>query len=157
METLITCKEGCEKILANETTLYHGKLQTKGRGWILAQWNDAPPHDLCFAYHMLKNPRKVSVASVNGLTEKLLDLFTTHIKEKRIVEPWPLLFFSASAEKLIHRAKTVEKNWLYKLQKKISRVAKLFQKGIPPNSKWTEGFFVYFIDFDEALVSFQAL
>ncbi|HBR14735.1 MAG TPA: hypothetical protein DD723_04210 [Candidatus Omnitrophica bacterium] len=89
METLITCKEGCEKILANEAALYHGKLQTKGRGWIIAQWNNAFLQELCFAYHILKDPLKVGAPSVNVLTEKLLDLFTAHIKEKRIVEPWP--------------------------------------------------------------------
>jgi len=157
METLITCKEGYEKILANEAVLYHGKPQTKGHGWILVQWNDTWPQDLCFAYHIFKNPLKVSATSVNDLTEKLLHLFTTHIKEKRIVQSWPLLFASSGDEKLIHRAKTVEKNWRDKLQKKMSRVAKLSQKGIPQGSKWVEGFFVHLTDFDEAFVSFQAL
>ncbi|HBR14741.1 MAG TPA: rRNA methyltransferase, partial [Candidatus Omnitrophica bacterium] len=157
METLITCKEGYEKILANEAALYHGKLQTKGRGWIIEQWDGDLPQDLCFAYHILKNPLEVSAVSVNDLSEKLLDLFTSHVKEKRIVEPWPLLFFSCDNELLIHRAKTVEKNWLDKLQKKMSRVAKLSQKGFSDSSKWAEGFFVHLIDFTQALVSFEAL
>ncbi len=156
METLITCKKGCEKILANEVALYHGKFLTKGRGWILTQWNEASPEDLCFAYYIFENPLKVSATSVNSLTEKLLDLFTTHIKEKRITKSWPCLFSSSGEEQLIHHAKTVEKNWLDKLQKKMSRVAKLSQKDIP-HSSFAEGFFVHFINFNEAFVAFKAL
>jgi len=157
MKTLITCKEGYEKILANEAALYHGKLQSKGRGWILAQWDEALPQELCFAYQILINPVKVSASSINGLIGKLLDLFTTHVKQKRIVEPWPLLFSSSGDAQLIHRAKTVEKIWLDNLQKRMSRVAKLSQKSILNGSQLADGLFVHFIDFDQAVVSLQAI
>lgn len=157
METLLTCKEGYEKILSNEVASYHGKLQAKGRGWILAQWDDVWPKNLCFAYHILEDPIKVSATSVNGLTEKLLNIFTKHIKEKRIDKPWTLLFSSSGEEKLISRAKIIEKNWLEKLKKKMSRVSKLSQNNTPRGSELAEGFFVHFTDFDKAIISFKAL
>jgi len=155
MSFLITCKDGCEKILANEAAFYSGKLQSKGRGWILAQV-DAPA-DLCFAHCILENPIKISAVSVNSFAEKFAEVFLTHIAQMRIDEPWPFLFFSSTDAPLIHRANAVEKCWLEKIQKKMSRVAKLSQRGIPRGSKFSEGFFVHFIDFNQAFVSFQAL
>ena len=162
---LITCKTGYEKILAREITLHNVNLQTKGRGWIIAQWekhslpkqHDTPLTDPCFAYNILENPVSVCGASVNILTEKLINLFITHIGQTRIVKPWALLFSSSGNEQLIHRTKTVEKYWLNKIRKKMSRVAKLSKEGMPHCSRFVEGFFVHFIDFNQAFVSFKAL
>ncbi len=164
MDVLITCKEGSEKIASNEIVFYNGKVQSKGRGWILAQWtnpaqppNAAPLADPCFAHYLLENPVKISAASVNSLTEKLIDLFTSHIAGQKIVDPWPLLFSCSDEEQLIQRVKTVEKYWLEKIQKKMSRVAKLARKGLPRSPEFTEGFFVHFTALNEAFVSFRAL
>ncbi len=154
MKTLITCKEGWEKILSRETALYGSSLRGQGRGWILTEWIHTPPEELCFAQYLLKNPCLITATSVNNLTAKLLDLFTAHIQGKRIEGPWPLLFFSSADKRLVHRAKTVEKNWLAQLQKKVSRVAKLAQTDFPNGSREGEGFFVYFTRLDEAVVSF---
>jgi 23S rRNA (cytidine2498-2'-O)-methyltransferase len=157
METLITSKEDFEKILANEAAAYQGKLLTKGRGWILVQWDTSLPKEICFACHILENPLTVSADSVNSLTEKLLDLFSAHMKEKRVTAPWPLMFSSSSEEQFIQHAKTLEKNWLNKLQKKMSRVAKLSQTEIPQCSDFMEGFFVHVIDFNKVYVSYRAV
>lgn len=157
MKTLITCKEGWEKILIHEAALYHGGLQDKGRGWALIEWRAALPEELCFAHDILKNPFKIGAPSVNGLTAKLLDIFTAHIKGKRIEGPWALLFFSSGDKRLIHRAKMVEQNWRGQLQKKVSRVAKLSKKNFPQGSRKSDGFFVYFTRLDEAFVSFETV
>ena len=157
MDLFITCKEGFEKILASETALSRGVVQTKGRGWIISRWQETPALDLCFAYHILENPLTVSAASLNSFTDKLADLFLTHIKDMRIDGPWGFEFSSSGNEQLIHRAKTVEKGWLEKISKKVSRVAKLSKKGVPHSPQLSEGFFVHFTDFDQAFVSFKAL
>jgi len=162
---LITCKINYEKILAREIALYNVDFLTKGRGWILAQWEkqtltkqyDTPLTNSCFAYHLLENPADVRAASVNSLTESLVNLFITHIGETRIVEPWKFLFTSSGNEQLIHHAKSVKKRWLNKMAKRLSHVTRLSQEGIPYGSKFTEGFFVQFIDFNHVFVSFRAL
>jgi 23S rRNA (cytidine2498-2'-O)-methyltransferase len=157
MKTLITCKEGWETILVHEAALYQGQLRAKGHGWALIEWSAALPEELCFAHYILKDPCKIGAPSVNGLTAKLLDLFTAHIKGKRIEGPWPLLFFSSVDKRLLHRAKTVEKNWLDQLQKKVSRVARLSQTDFSNSSREGNGFFVCFTRLDEAVVSFEAV
>ncbi len=163
MAVLITCKEGCEKIASNEVVFYNGTIQAKGPGWILAEWTSiktpqaSPLEDPCFAHYLLENPIKISAASVNSLTEKLIDLFTSHIADQKITDPWPLLFSSSDDEQLIQRVKTVEKYWLEKIQKKMSRVAKLARKGLTQSPEWTEGFFIHFTALGEAFVSFKAL
>lgn len=157
MTTLITCKEGWEKTLASEAALYQATVQTSGRGWILAETAGQDfLVEFCFANNFLENPTKLSAGSVNNFAEQLATLFLTHIKDTRIVEPWPFIFTSSGDEQLIHRANIVEKNWLEKIQKKVSRVAKLAQKSIPHDTKFTDGFFVHFIDFEQAFVSFKA-
>ena len=153
MTNLITCKNGCEKNLAREIRLYKGTVAMIGRGWILAQHSEPTP---CFAYSLLENPQKISAASVNDFTEQLLNVFTSHLTDKRITQPWPLIFSSGGDEKLLHRAKTVEKSWREKLQRKMSRVAKLSTSNLLPSEQFVDGFFVYFIDFDQAFVSFKA-
>jgi len=157
METLITCKETYEKTLAKEAALHQGTPQASGRGVVIVNWGDAPLPDLCFANHILKNPVPTSNASVNGMTEQLLNLFCEHIKGKRVTSSWPAVFASCGDEKLLRRVQAIEKNWLDNLRRKLSRVAKLATNNIPAGSNWIEGFFVYFINFEEAFVSFQAI
>ena len=162
---LITCKTGYEKILAREIALYNGSLQTKGRGWILAQWEKqtlskqhaTPLPDPCFAHNILENPVSVCATSVNSLTEKLLNIFTKNLGQTRIVEPWAFSFSSSDNAQLIQRTKSVKKYWSNKIKKKMSHVAKLSKEGFPHSSKLVEGFFVYFTDFNQAFVSFKAL
>ncbi|MBF0385216.1 MAG: rRNA methyltransferase [Candidatus Omnitrophica bacterium] len=164
-QILITCKTDYEKILAREIASYNFTPQTKGRGWILAQLENKTlfkEHRTqltipCFAHSIRETPIAVSAASVNSLADQLVNLFLTNLGSKRIADPWAFLFSSSGNEQLIHRAKSAEKSWLNKLQKKISRVAKLAREGIPYNSSFVEGFFVHFIDFNQAFVSFKAL
>jgi len=162
---LLTCKTDYEKILAREIALYNIKLQTKGHGWVLTQDtgktaskdHDTPITDPCFAYHILENPIKLTGTSVNDFTEKLINLFTENIGQSRITDSWARSFLSSGDEQLIKRTKTIEKNWLNKMQKKMSRVTKLSKEGIPHHSNFADGFFVHFTDFNQAFVSFRAL
>ncbi len=161
---LITCKPGYEKTLTREMELFHLHLHTKGRGWILAQWDDSSSprqHDTslidpCFAYHILENPVLIHASSVNALADELLNLFITHIGQTPITEPWARLFSASDTDQCIQRARIVEKCWHTKALKRISRVTKLSKEGIPPSTKFSEGFFVHFIDFHQVFVAFKA-
>jgi 23S rRNA (cytidine2498-2'-O)-methyltransferase len=162
MNFLITCKPDFEKILAREIALDGLALKTQGKGWVLAQGDDAAHpdeflSDLCFAQYILENPVEISATSVNSLAEKLVETFVTHIGSARIVEPWPFLFFSSGDEQLIHHAGTVQERWTEKLRKKMSRVARLAMEGIPSGAQFAEGFFVQFTDFNKTQVAFRAM
>ena len=162
---LLTCKTDYEKILARELAAYHIDVQTIGDGWILAQWvtkalsqqSETPLTNLCFAYHILENPIAINAISVNEFTEHLIKIFTAHIGQERITHPWALSFSSSGNEQLIKRTKTIEKTWLNKMQKKMSRVVKLATEGIPYSPTPANGFFVHFTDFNQAYISFRAV
>lgn len=164
MDILITSKVGFEDILARESSLYHFNCLKKGQGWILVRGDDPKLSDnpetsltdLCFAQYVLKDPVISSATSVNSFAEKLSNDFLAHIGQTRIVDPWPFLFISSDNDQFIHRAKTVQDCWLEKLSKKMSRVAKLSREGIPSSTKFGDGFFVHFTDFNQAFVSFGA-
>ena len=161
---LLTCKEGSEKVLAREIALYHLAVSAKGNGWILAAPEEPSasprPEPLlgvpCFAYHILENPIAVSAASVNSLTEQLITLFITQLAQTRLTDPWPLSFCSCGNEQLLGRTKSVKKNWIDKMQKRMSHVAKLAREGIPYRPEFTQGFFVHLTDLSKAFVSFRA-
>jgi len=162
---LITCKTGCEKILSRELAVYGIRLEEKNRGWVLAKWDerprtrehDTPLEDPCFAHTIFKSPVMIHSPSVNGMTDNLMDLFTRHIEHTRITAPWALHFSCCDDKKIPPRMKTIAKHWINKIQKKMSRVAKLSREGIPHSTRFTEGFFAHFISIDHAFVSFQAL
>ena len=59
-------------------------------------------------------------------------------------------------KKLLQHKKSVKKNWLVKMRKRMSKITKLAQEGIPHRSKFSEGFFVHFASFDQIFVSFKA-
>lgn len=159
MDFLITCKEGYETILSRETALYGLNAPVQGRGWLLARGDQptVPFAEFCFAYAILESPFAVEAPSVNSLVGKLADEFMQHIGTQRIDAPWARLFFSSGDERLIQHAGTVEKCWLEKAQKKMSRVVKLSRAGIPSGASFSDGFFVHFTGFNKALVSFRAL
>ncbi len=164
MDLFITCKPGYETTLTRELALYNIAAQTRGNGWIRAQLNrkkqtkrQTPLSDACFAHLTLEDPVQIRETSANAFTAKFVELFMASIKHTCINNPWQFLFTSADNKQLIHRAKTVENYWFNTISKKMSRVAKLARKGIPYCATFTQGFFVYFVDFNLAFVSYKAL
>lgn len=164
MTTLMTCKEGWEKIMAGEAALYGGTLRSKGRGWALVEWRETTfeksfnaHNGFCFAHYIMEGPQKISAASVNSLTARCVDLFLAYIAGKRIDKPWPYHFSASGDEQLAGRAQNVEADWRKGLAAKVARVAKLAVKDVPYQPQFTDGFFVHFTDYGEAFVSFGAL
>jgi 23S rRNA (cytidine2498-2'-O)-methyltransferase len=161
---LFTCKEGYEKVLSREIAEDSLKVISKGLGWLLAAPDETPSssktyvlHNIpCFAYYIFENPTLINAASVNSLTEQLITLFSKHYAKTRLTESWPLSFTSSGNEQLLQHEKSVKKNWLVKMRKRMSKITKLAQEGIPHRSKFSEGFFVHFASFDQIFVSFKA-
>lgn len=160
MTMLLTCKEDYEKTLAREIISFDLASEREGKGWVLTKPVGQPALQqgggLCFACEVLEEPVEIQGASVNNFTEVLLNTFLAHLGSKKIDTAWGYRFFSSSQENLIHHAGTVGQLWLEKLKKKMSRVAKLAQEGIPRGPEYNEGFFVYITDFNKAFVSFRA-
>ena len=164
MDLFITSKPGYESILTSELGLYNFNATNSRAGWVFIE--SAPQtknnqqnylFELCFAQTILKDPFEIKAKSANALASELTDLFMTSIKEKRIDSQWPYYFGSANKEKLYQRTKTVEGVWLKNISKRLSRVSKLLTREIPYRPEFSEGFFVYLIDFDHAIISSSAL
>ena len=161
MNTFLTCKEGFEKVLAREGVFYGLTPKSQGQGWVLADGEGKSTFQegggLCFACEILKGALDIRTTSVNAFTDKLLDVFLTHLGSRHIVDSWAFHFFSCGKEQLIHHAGTLQERWFEKFRKKMSRVAKLAQAGIPQGPAFGEGLFVCVTDFNQAYVSFQAI
>src|SRR6185503_19249448 len=82
----------------------------------------------------------------------LVDIFAQRLGTTRLEKPWNFGFVGGADEKLIQRAATIEKRFLERLQKKMSRVSKLAR-----HAASGQGFFVTVTDFKEAFVSFKAV
>ena len=164
MDLFITSKPGYEDVLTAELALYNLNAINSRAGWIFIESipeikNNQQNYlfELCFAQTILKNPLEINAKSVNILASELTDFFITSIKGRRIDSEWPYFFGSANEEKLYQRTKTVENIWLKNIGKRLSRVSKLLIKKIPYYPKFSEGFFVYFINFNRICVSLNAL
>ncbi|MBF0121859.1 MAG: rRNA methyltransferase [Candidatus Omnitrophica bacterium] len=161
MNTLMTCKEGFEKVLAREVMTYGLTPESQGQGWVLAKeigtCSFQEAGGLCFAIDILKDVIDIRTTSVNTFTDNLLEVFLTHLGTRRIIDPWTFRFISCGKEQLIHHALTLQERWFEKLRKKMSRVAHLAKNGIPQRTVFGEGLFVCVTDFNQAYVSFHAL
>ncbi|NQT28754.1 MAG: hypothetical protein HQ570_04065 [Candidatus Omnitrophica bacterium] len=158
MNLLITCKRTYENILIREAALNNINVKCGGLGHIFASSNfKTVKPEFCFAELIFKDPHEISADSANALTVKLSDLFTEHIKNKKINLSLPFIFAFSPEDKLNLRVKTVKKAWLKKISKKVSRVSKLLDENLTLTDDFQEGFFVYFTGFNKAFVSFFGL
>ena len=89
MDFLITCKPDFEKILAREVALSKGSEQVHGAGWLLVRCSDGLAFNgLCFGQYILYDPVSVKATSVNSFAVKLIDLFLSHLGDRRVSDPW---------------------------------------------------------------------
>lgn len=164
MDLFITSKPEYEAFLTAELALYNLNALNSRSGWVFIELahkaksnSQSYLFELCFAQTILKDPVEINAKSANALVSELTDFFMKSIKEIRIDSEWPYFFGSADKEKLYQRTKTVETAWLKNIGKKLSRVSKLLRREVPYRSEFSEGFFVYLIDFNRAVVSLEAL
>lgn len=157
---LFTCKPAFEKVLSREIELYGLKADCVSSGCVVSGPVDGQPAvaEACFAVTVLENPRTIKTDSGGALVSALADAFSSHIAERRIEAAWPRVFFTAGEdERLLHHAKTIEERWLEKMRKKMSRVIKLSEPGIPRGPEFSDGLFVHFTDFNHAQLAFRGL
>ena len=155
-QMFLTCKPAHETVLVRELGLYGWKAAPGGEGWVLASFKEPYP-DICFAESAGESPVEITAASANKLTAELVDLFMASLKDKRVDEPWPLVFSAVGRDAgLSKRVKTVRAGWLKKIQKIVPRVMKLAGEELPAGCAAGRGFFVYVTDFTRAFASFSA-
>ncbi len=161
MKIFLTSKEGFEKVLAREIAGCGLKSEGHGTGWVMADGDPAfltqQAGGLCFACDILQNPQDIHAESVNGFVRALVDLFTAHLGTGRIDGSWPYAFLSFGDEKLGRYTQSLKERWLEALRKKMSRMARSAQEGIPQGPAFAGGFFVVVTDFNKARVSFKAM
>ncbi len=157
MGMLLTCKLGFEDILAREAMMYGADLKAQGKGWVFVEHFDpAQAAELCFGSRVFQEPLRINTTSVNLFVESLAEMFTDHIRPLRISSSWPYCFSACENEQLAHRCAAIQRHWLAKIRKKVSRVAKLAREGLPQGPELAQGFFVHLTDFDKAFVAFEA-
>ena len=159
---LLTCQAGFEELLARELAELHGRsVAEQGPGWVRVE--DAAvgaasgERDLAFAYLAMREPVEVRGDSVNALAQRVAEYFLERLRGERIEAAWPSLWMGpAEVVGLGRRVSGVEAAFGELLKKKLSRVAKLATTERPRGPGPSRGLFVYFVDFNRALVAREA-
>lgn len=160
---LITCQSGFEDLLARELAELQGeKPEEKGPGWVRLA-GDAGARaerfgpELAFAHVSLFAPVELRGESVNALAGRLADWFLESLRNERVQGPWPS-FWHGPAELvgLGRRIGGIENEFGALVRKRLSRVAKLAEAGLPRALGRARGLFVFFADFGRVLVSREA-
>jgi 23S rRNA (cytidine2498-2'-O)-methyltransferase len=159
---LFTCQAGFESLLARELTELHGATAAeKGPGWIRVAdgGRSVPLESLAFAHLTLSGVTEVKGDSVNALAARVEEFFLASLRDERIEQPWPNVWWGpAELVGLGRRVSAVESAFAERLKKKLSRVAKLAVADVPRGMSATavRGLFVFFADFGRLLVAREA-
>jgi 23S rRNA (cytidine2498-2'-O)-methyltransferase len=159
---LLTCQNGYEPLLACELAERHGAIaMEKGPGWVLLAAPALPGRlvpEIAFAHLALAEPVEVRGDSVNALASQLAEHFQASVRGERIDAPWPSVWQGPAEQVgLGRRISSVEAAFGELLKKKLSRVAKLAVPELPRGAGRQRGWFVFFTDFNRALVAREAI
>ncbi|PTY08906.1 rRNA methyltransferase [Opitutaceae bacterium EW11] len=158
---LFRCQPGFESSLVAELGSAGFASLEQGSGWVRTGGTpttegttDSRLGELCFPHAILLTPVEVTGDSVNGLAEKVAQVFLDSARQERFEAPWPFLVDTAgNTEGLGRRADGVARAALELLKKRMGRVAKLASDQRPAGPGERRGLFVYFADFQRAFVS----
>lgn len=167
----MTCQSGFEQLLAREATELHGAhVAEQGPGWarVTGNANQAPWPDAAFAHLTFCAPagaaapeaaelHEVRGSSVNALATAIANHFFETLRGERIEHAWPSIW--SGPHELVglgRRVSAVESAFTELLKKKLSRVAKLATAELPRQIGLHRGLFVWFVDFDRAVVARHA-
>lgn len=158
---LLTCQAGFESLLARELTELHGlAVSERGPGWVCAGSGQAARPAVttaAFPHLTLLDPAEVRGTAVNGLAAAISEFLFTSLRQERIEAPWPSVWLGpAELTGLGRRIRSVETTVGELLRKRLSRVAKLATPALPRRAGTARGLFVFFVDFDRALVAREA-
>ena len=152
---LLICQPGFEALLAREVTeLHRGVVAAQGPGW--AQ-TDVDVPGSAFTHLALFEPIEIRGDSVNALAKQVGDFFLASLRGERIEQAWPNLWQGpAELVGLGRRISAVEAAFDELLKKRLSRVARLSVPELPRGPGRVRGLFVFFVDFNRALVAREA-
>ncbi len=156
---LHVCQAGFETLLARELAELQGTTGLeRGPGWVRTSESEALlGAEIAFAHLTLSNPTEVRGESVNALASAAAEFFLGAIRNERIEGAWPNVWQGPpEMVGLGRRITAVQDAFAARLQKKLSRVAKLAVSDIPRGVGHARGLFVHFVDFGRAFVSREA-
>lgn len=159
---LLTCQSGFESLLARELAELHGlRAVEKGPGWVRSETTAAPLAvigQFAFSGLTLLNPVEVRGESVNALAQRIAEFFFESLRGERIETAWPSVWLGpAEIVGLNRRVSGVEGAFAEVLKKRLARVAKLATDERPRGRAAARGLFVFFVDFNRALVAREAV
>jgi 23S rRNA (cytidine2498-2'-O)-methyltransferase len=149
MSALYGCQAGFETFLSKEL----GSSLKSAPGWVLGS---EAVKELCFAHFAFFDPEERAGTSVKVQAAAVADFFLQSARDERFESAWPFVVESAGAAGLPKRARIVGEEALSLIKSRVSRVAKLAAHG-RPGPGHSRGLFLYFPDFDRALISREAL
>lgn len=154
---LLRCQSGYENWLAEELLATRFTIASKGDGWVRTVEPNAPSGTLdrlCFPHAILLDPVEIAGDSVNGLAEKIGAYFLESARTERFEGAWPMVFENAGGQDGLGRRSDSTLRALEEfLKKRMSRVAKLATSHRARGIGVSRGLFVYFTDFQHALVA----
>jgi 23S rRNA (cytidine2498-2'-O)-methyltransferase len=154
---LLRCQTGFENWLVEELKTLPLAVTAKGPGWArtdLPEVSAGILDGLCFPHAVMLATAEVSGESVNALAEKIGTFFLESARTERFEGPWPMQVETAGEQEgLGRRADAVLRAVEEFLKKRMSRVAKLASEERPRGAGAVRGLFVYFLDFQHAVVS----
>lgn len=150
---LLTCQAGFETLLAKEIATLGGLAAEQGPGWVRVAEN-VNYETMAFPHLTLLEPIEVKGDAVNGLAQKIAEIFLNSLRGERIEATWPNIWIGpAELVGLGRRISAVESAFGDVLKKKLSRVAKLAVSERPRGVGLGRGLFVFFTDFGRAFVA----
>lgn len=165
---LLICQAGFESLLARELIERHGAtIAERGPGWVRSapgatasgtpealERELAASGGLAFPHLSLMTPVEIRGESVNALAQRTAEFFLTSLRGERIEAPWPCIWNGPQeVVGLGRRVSAVERACDEMLKRKLARVAKLAQPGLPRGAGAVRGLFVWFVDFGRVFVA----
>jgi 23S rRNA (cytidine2498-2'-O)-methyltransferase len=154
-----TCQAGYEAALAGELAVAGWQPSARGCGWVqCAAGPGGEPTELVFAPLALLAPRELQAGAVNALAQQAADFFAESLREEHIEAAWPNLWIGPTEiAGLTRRISATRRAFDDLLRRKLARVARLGEPGIPSGIGPVRGLFVFFTDFDHAWASRTAV
>lgn len=159
-DSFITCSPGYERFLLRELKMIAPSSgENIGEGWISGNFSSqserqwiANVNMLCFARCALETPVEVPVAGPRDFIQTICDYFCDSLHTKKIDNSWPVLFETVDHQSSPVKSDKMVEEFLLKLRKAVSRVAKLAAPTHSLTRGSHEGLFAFFVK-DRAFVS----
>jgi 23S rRNA (cytidine2498-2'-O)-methyltransferase len=156
---LAICQPGSETLLAGELTGAGCLPGPSGPGWVRCEpAGEAAPPDLALAQLVLPAPAELRGGSVNALARQAADRFLESLRDEYVAGGWPNCWSCAAGNPgLSRRVAATRRVFDHLLQRRLPRVARLAVPEVPRGVGMFRGLFVYFMDFDCALLARTAV